>query len=235
MSTLPIVMRKFVIGDIHGCSRTFRSLVEQNMKLTTEDELYLLGDYVDRGPDSKGVIDYIFELRSSGFSVYCIKGNHEELMLQSEKSANDRQRWLINGGRETLKSFGVDSISEIDEKYIQFLESLDYYLEIDNFLLVHGGFNFKVEDPFKDFQSMMWIRYFEVDDKILKGRIILHGHTPMELEEIRWQNSSQGAKTLCLDAGCVYNKRWGMGHLCGVELKSRELYHEKYMEATDKF
>ncbi len=69
-------MRKLAIGDIHGCNKTFKALLDQ-INLSKDDELTLLGDYIDRGPDSKGVIDTIINLQSSGYQVRALRGNHD--------------------------------------------------------------------------------------------------------------------------------------------------------------
>ncbi|MEO0876095.1 MAG: metallophosphoesterase, partial [Bacteroidota bacterium] len=66
-------MRKFAISDIHGCLKTFEALLDQ-IQFTTQDELYLLGDYIDRGPDSKGVIDLIWKMQADGYQVKCLRG-----------------------------------------------------------------------------------------------------------------------------------------------------------------
>ena len=74
-------MSKYAISDIHGCIATFKTLLDK-IKFSKEDELYLLGDYIDRGPDSKGVIDHIWYLQKSGYQVHCLRGNHENMLLQ---------------------------------------------------------------------------------------------------------------------------------------------------------
>ena len=70
-------MHRFAISDIHGCAKTFEALLDR-IALSTQGELYLLGDYLDRGPDSKGVLDLIFRLQREGYAVHCLRGNHEQ-------------------------------------------------------------------------------------------------------------------------------------------------------------
>lgn len=77
-------MKKYAITDIHGCNKTFQALLDK-IAFTTADALYLLGDYIDRGPDSKGVFDTIFNLQETGHSVHCLRGNHEAMFLDSLK------------------------------------------------------------------------------------------------------------------------------------------------------
>src|SRR3954452_10553358 len=87
--------RRFVIPDIHGCSRTFRRLVSEVIRLQAGDELYLLGDMIDRGPDSKGVLDFIFQMRHEGFTVKGVKGNHEEMCLRAEEGLEMMGLWIV--------------------------------------------------------------------------------------------------------------------------------------------
>src|SRR5687768_5295534 len=144
----------YVIGDIHGCAKTFSQLLAQ-FSFSKDDALYLLGDYIDRGPDSKGVIDMILELRSAGHVVHTLRGNHEQMMLDATKDYSHRKLWLANGGVEALKSFGEGSVDDLDPKYINFLEQTKYYYEVGDYLLVHAGLNLSLSDPLTDTDSML--------------------------------------------------------------------------------
>ena len=119
-------MKKFAISDIHGCNITFKALLEK-IDFQKTDELYMLGDYVDRGPNSKGVIDAILELQKEGYFVKCLMGNHEEAMIKARKDMQMLYNWLEWGGRETLESFGTRIVHEIPQKYWDFMDSLDFY------------------------------------------------------------------------------------------------------------
>ncbi|MDF9795712.1 serine/threonine protein phosphatase 1 [Catalinimonas alkaloidigena] len=227
-------MRIFAISDIHACYRTFEALL-QKIDLNKEDELYLLGDYIDRGPSSKEVIELILKLQKENYNVHCLLGNHEVMMLHALRyphspEAQSWQHW--NGGDSTLKSFGVTFVSDIDEKYIRFMLSLSYYLEKDHFLFVHAGLNFKLADPLGDKESMLWS--FDdrpkVNKKWLGDRIIVHGHRIHTRSRIR-QNISEldTFPVLGIDNGCVYPKR-EYNKLCAVELNNMELYFQKNIE-----
>ena len=102
--------RKIAISDIHGCCKTFKALLNK-IKFNSNDELYLLGDYIDRGPDSKGVIDYIWQLQKEGYQVNCLRGNHEQMMLRAAFVENKLDHWMRNGGETTLFSFGNTSVA----------------------------------------------------------------------------------------------------------------------------
>ncbi|HJW27778.1 MAG TPA: metallophosphoesterase family protein [Saprospiraceae bacterium] len=211
--------RIFVVGDIHGCSRTFRKLVLEEINLQRTDELYCLGDYVDRGPDSKGVIDFILDLQADGYSVKTLRGNHDQMMMESGQDNEHFLHWARNGGLQTLDSFGIQNYSQLESKYKTFFYETAYYYEVGKYILVHAGLNFHADDPFADTESMMWIRGFKVNDQKLGDRIIVHGHTPIPLNVILTQ---RGENIIDIDGGCVYTRFEGMGHLVALDLVAEE-------------
>ena len=89
--------RIFVIGDIHGCCNTFKKLLLEKLGIQKPDKIYCVGDYVDRGNDSKGVIDFIINLRGKGYRIYTLRGNHEQMMLDSTIDQERLYLWLKNG------------------------------------------------------------------------------------------------------------------------------------------
>ena len=91
--------RIFVIGDIHGCLDEFKRLVNKIDWNPEKDRIILLGDYIDRGPDSKGVVDYVLEIMELSPRIQCLMGNHEALFLDY-LSGDDRGLFLYNGGRD---------------------------------------------------------------------------------------------------------------------------------------
>jgi serine/threonine protein phosphatase 1 len=205
-------MRQLFISDIHGYALTFRALL-QALKLKREDQLYLLGDYIDRGPDSQGVIDHIMQLQASGFQVNCLRGNHEEMLLESLADKDEYlESWLYNGGHETLESFGVQEPAQIPRPYIEWIKALPYYIELPKAFLVHAGLEFTDGDPLADRDAMLWTRgwYDQLDRTWLGDRVLLHGHTPTrnperEAERLR----AKGLPIINLDGGCfAYNWLW---------------------------
>ena len=227
--TLTEIMKKFVITDIHGCNITFHALLKK-LNLQPSDELYLLGDYIDRGPNSKGVIDTILDLQRQGFRVFCLKGNHEDAMLEARTDLIGRQYWLSWGGVETLRSFGCE-LTEIPGIYWDFMENLHPYLEVDDYILVHAGLNFGQGKPLDDYQSMMWIRewYNEIDYRWLGNRKIIHGHTPIRKQDIELMAESiHKNQFLDIDAGC-YCYDW----LCAFELTEQRLIFQKRLDEVN--
>ena len=219
--------RRIAISDIHGCAKTFKALVENQVQLSKKDELYLLGDYIDRGPDSKGVIDYMLDLKAAGYQLFCLKGNHEDMMQNSLKYEDEMDFWYINGGNTTLTSFDTAVPEDIPEKYWNFMNSLEYYLEVEDYLLVHAGFNFKSKYPLEDQEAMLWRRNWLVNLNLdwLGSRIIVHGHTPNKAIQIR-QSLAELHKmpVLDIDAGCYAYQVEGMGQLCAFDLSHKKLF-----------
>jgi len=222
-------MRQIAISDIHGCALTFRRLVEDVVQLSESDHLLLLGDYIDRGPDSRSVIDYIFELQEAGFEVTCLKGNHEDMILQSRFDQSYFDMWFVNGGEATLNSFGVqETMNEIPSLYWHFFNDLLPYSEVEGGILVHAGLNFSKEDPFSDLRSMLWIRhwYDSVRPEWLDNRIVVHGHTPMRRAVIEGNLDALDEKlVLGIDSGC-----YAYGDLCAFDLTNRQLYFQPNLD-----
>jgi len=92
--------RLFVIGDIHGCFNTFQILLEQKIRLIKSDKIILLGDYIDRGIQSKEVINYIIDLQAKGFDIIPLLGNHEAMLLDAYNNEELTSKWIQNGGSE---------------------------------------------------------------------------------------------------------------------------------------
>jgi serine/threonine protein phosphatase 1 len=213
--------RTFVIGDIHGCSATLRRLVDVTLRPDLDDRIYLLGDLIDRGSDSKGVLDFIFELRERGLFIESICGNHEEMYRQASSSRHNMGLWTTNGGLSTLASFQADGIGDIPQRYRDFLDALPPYILLDDFVLVHAGLNFDTQDPFSDVVAMLWTRSSYVDSQRIGGRRLICGHTPVSLSLLE---ASLGSSKIMLDNGCVFGGLPETGRLAALELESMTLF-----------
>ena len=227
--------RSFAITDIHGCSRTFINLIENSIQLKKEDHLFLLGDTIDRGPDSKGVIDYILRLKALGFNLTCLRGNHEEMLLKSFTDDEYLELFLKNGGDKTFKSFKISRGEELDDKYKIFFQSTIHYAIQDHFILVHAGINFNSPKPLEDLESMMWLRKFDAKNNSL-NKIVVHGHTPVSLIEIQDQlrNIAINQK-INLDNGCVFGLNEFYGNLCCLELETLKMYVQPNIDMKPLF
>jgi serine/threonine protein phosphatase 1 len=230
--------RRFVVGDVHGCLKSFRAMVMEKLKVTREDTLFLLGDYVDRGPDSKGVIDFIMHLKMENYNVKALMGNHEYMMLLSREDDDKFNDWMKNGSAQTLLSFGIpaektterESMKLIPEYYYDFISSLSYFEETDDFYFVHAGLGKNVTDPKDDIDSLFWSRREFYNKGLLKNRILIHGHTPVSMASIQDRIFDSEGKVLNLDCGCVYPHFEGFGHLAALNLDTFELFFQKNIE-----
>jgi len=225
--------RQIAISDIHGCNRTLLALLDR-IAFTQADELYLLGDYVDRGPDSKGVIDTIWRLQEEGYTVHCLMGNHEEMTCH-DYDTEKRRGWIGLGDRELLASFGAQHMDGIPQKYIDWMRQLKRYIEIPGYILVHAGLNFKAPDPFSHPESMIWIRdwYEDINRDWLGDRLIVHGHTPMPMPLIKAMfKHHQKLPAQDIDCGAALNHQSFFSHLCAFDLTNRELVFQENVEAV---
>ena len=231
--------RTFAIGDTHGCLDTLQALLDK-IAFTTQDELIMLGDYIDRGPDSKGVIDKLMRLNTEGYNVKMLRGNHEQMFLD-DYNKETRKSYGIFGNEETLKSFGINSIRQTPTPYLVFMKSLPFYHLTDNYILVHAGLKFrKGQDPLADETNMMWVRdwYADVNRAWLGDRIIVHGHTPQPMEDTEMQlRALWYLPYLNIDCGaCFKNKiHQGGGRLCAFDLTNQELFFQENVEEDNFF
>jgi serine/threonine protein phosphatase 1 len=215
--------RRIVIPDIHGCARTFAALLFDVLRIRSSDIIYLLGDYTDRGPRSREVIDSIRSLADEGYQIRPLRGNHEEMLLKACGSLDDLRLWTLNGGRTTLESFGVDDPCEIPLSYRSFIAGLPFFLELDDSILVHAGLNLQIVDPFEDTEAMLWSRSVLGDPERIGHKKIISGHTPVSRETIK---QSVASERILLDNGCVYADRPELGTLTALELNSMSLYFQ---------
>ncbi len=228
--------KRWVIPDIHGCSKTLKSLLDYHIKPTKHDWLYFLGDYIDRGPDSKGVIDIIRKLQEDEYNVRLLKGNHEDYLIKAYKAEFERksflgiksknhmkEEWKKFGGKETLESFGVKNLQDFPKEYIDWLAKLELFIELEDFVLVHAGLNFDNDDPFEDEQSILWLRDFKPQPEKINNRTLIHGHVPINLELIYHLKKGNSYKYIDLDNGIYMNDRIGFGNLVAMELDSKEI------------
>jgi serine/threonine protein phosphatase 1 len=208
--------RILAISDIHGCYNEFKELLSLAKYNASSDQLILLGDYVDRGPNSREVVMFIKELAEKDGAIV-LKGNHDKMFCDwLEDPARNENRFFRNGGITTIESFlrdkNVSAISESEirdylkiqyKEELQFLSSLPYYYELDQYIFVHAGINPIHTDWKKTMDDdLLWIRDpFLFTDHPFQQTII-HGHTPA----IKLHNKANiyyGHNKICIDGGCV--------------------------------
>lgn len=209
--------RIIAIGDIHGCRKTFENLLFNSLQIKKEDQIYCIGDYIDRGKDSKGVIDLILRLREESYNIITLRGNHEQMLLDCLVDEEALDLWIQNGGAETIRSFGIGSIEDLSKKYWTFLKQTDLFIETEKYIFVHAGLNFFRKDIFQDKEAMLWIRDYYPNQPALKDKLLIHGHTPKPLKSILKQKGN----CINIDGGCVYNHMASLGNLVAIDLTNR--------------
>ena len=181
-------MKSYVIGDIHGCEGELRYLID-SLPLGQGDRLVFLGDYIDRGPDSAGVVAFLVELHKqlSSIEFIFLKGNHEDMLLSFLGIGGAHaDMFLINGGKATLASYGLETnkpsaeeaLSRIPSEHLAFYRQLRSYFAMDPFLCVHAGI-----DPEKSLveqteEELFWIRNKFIFASHRLPFTVLFGHTP---------------------------------------------------------
>ena len=222
----PCSGKRWVITDIHGCYFTLLALLEQ-LHLSKNDQLFLLGDLVNKGPKSSKVLDEVIRLQKSGFQLFTLRGNHEQMLIDCA----EHEAYKLNFMLEKFNSTDLlQRKNKVKSKYLNFFTDLPYYFELERHFLVHAGFNFNKPNPFTDYDSMMGIRKFEANAIIAKGKQIIHGHVPHNLPIIQ-HNIANKKLVIPLDNGCVYWKsRENQGNLVALELNDGEL---KLQECED--
>jgi serine/threonine protein phosphatase 1 len=195
--------RTIAIGDIHGCSAALRALLEE-IGPGRDDTLVCLGDYIDRGPDSRGVLDQILELERH-CRLIPLLGNHEEMLLAALADREALKRWLSIGGTEAVRSYGWSSggprralADLIPKKHRDFLARCRAYHETATHLFLHAGY--EPDLPLGQ-QPALALRWRVTDATTAKphcsGKVAIVGHTPQHSGEIL-----DLGFLVCLDTNC---------------------------------
>ena len=224
----------YAVGDVHGRLDALEPLLKsiaEDYIVTRPDEpavLVFLGDYVDRGPESKRVVDLVMAMRNHlEFEVRTLKGNHEEALLLFLDDPTFGAQWLEHGGGPTLVSYGVQPPQQrtdteawarvsdefrraLPARHKAFYETLELMVEVGDYAFVHAGVRPGVALADQSERDLLWIRHEFIEDKGPFGKVIVHGHTPSEEAQLT-------PYRLGIDTGC-----YATGLLTAVRLKDEE-------------
>lgn len=175
------------------------------------DRLIFLGDYIDRGRNPKGVIDYLLDLRRKSRLVQCLQGNHERIFLDY-LDGTDTITFFYNGGETTLESYKNNGKIHIPEEHIAFLRSLDMIIELADYYIVHAGLRPGVEINKQTDEDMLWIRDPFIFSEYDFGKKVIFGHTPFTSPLVM-------RNKIGIDTGAVFGNR-----LTCLELTCMEFY-----------
>jgi serine/threonine protein phosphatase 1 len=173
--------RIFAIGDIHGYLNKLRALLKRIDPDPERDELVFLGDYVDRGPHSKEVVETVLEVKRTFPRTTCLMGNHEFSFLDYLTYRKDSWTFFLNGGVETIHSYdliGDDLEERIPQDHWVFFNSLKPYYETQNYIFVHAGLRASVPLHEQTLDDLVWIRREFIESVHDFGKTVIFGHTP---------------------------------------------------------
>lgn len=196
----------YVVGDIHGMLEALKETMRKIEEMVTEKSVVcFLGDYIDRGPDSWGVVDFLINYSHPLIEPVFLKGNHEDMLLQGIEKKIYWKEWMKNGGRETMDSYQNAGQWPISESHIEFYKSLklyyQHYMNGKSIVCVHAGLHpmYDLKDQLES--EMLWIRKFVDYRGSYKGNhFVIYGHTPNHVPFI--QDNSLG-----IDTGAVFGNK----------------------------
>lgn len=226
----PAGQRIYAVGDIHGRLDLLDQLLDMISRDDAEQDpverrtLIFLGDYIDRGPDSRGVIDRLLYGMPEGFEAIHLKGNHEEILLRSLTDPGTVPMWMANGGIETLASYGVlrkdhtgiplraqflgpALARALPEDHLAFYESRPLTVAFGDYLFVHAGLQPGVALAQQSEYDMLFIREPFLSHRGSFGKVVVHGHTPVAEPEMR-------PNRIGIDTGAFFT-----GHLTALRLE----------------
>jgi serine/threonine protein phosphatase 1 len=220
--------RHLAIGDIHGCNTALETLIDF-VGLKSDDTVVFLGDYVDRGPDTAAVLDFVINL-SKTHTVIPLRGNHELMMLDSREKESWLHSWLQYGGAETLASYSEavnpeDLFADIPAVHMDFLENqLLAHYECDTHFFVHANADADTPLDEQPDSSLYWRRYLD-PQKHCSGKIMVCGHTIQESGE----PANNG------DAVCIDTWAYGEGWLTCLHVESETVWQANQARQTRTF
>lgn len=221
-------MGLIAIGDVHGCRRSLQALLKE-LNPGPDDHLVFIGDYVDRGPDSRGVIQDLLSLRDQQKCTF-LRGNHEALLL-SYVDQGEFETFLHNGGQQTLASYGMDVGNlYFPDEHMAFIRETKLYLETEDAVFVHAGLRpgLTVRENLERGDEMiyLWERSHIrcSNDELAWEKTVICGHTPVA-------RPINIPKLINIDTGCVFGpRRPEFGRMTAVRWPEREFVSVPYAE-----
>jgi serine/threonine protein phosphatase 1 len=220
--------RLFVIGDIHGCARELEALLG-GLSLAAGDTVAFVGDYIDRGPESRRVVDLLLALRGrDDVETIFLRGNHEDMCLAYiGRGGHWGESWHLNGGIATLRSYGIDArlpgretLARLPREHVAFFESSRLYWLGEGHLVVHAGIRPGRPLAEQNEEDLLWIREEFIQATHALPETIVFGHTPQRRVFVDLPYK------IGIDTGCVYG-----GCLTAIELHEGVLHQVRFGEA----
>lgn len=196
-------MATFAVGDIHGQIGALRTLFRE-IDFQPRDKIVFLGDYVDRGSNVKGVIDFLLSHPLNDQFIF-LMGNHEIMMIAARSGGMHLTLWMMNGGSETLDSYQIDDdpqwFNRIPHDHWKFLESGKSYYQQNNMIFVHAGLEKEVPLAHQNKQHLFWNKYI-TPSEYHRDKVVICGHTSRKNGLI-----ADFGHTICIDT-YAYGGQW---------------------------
>ena len=204
--------RTIAVGDIHGCALALQRLIEA-VRPTADDLVVTLGDYVDRGPESRQVVDLLIDLEDR-CQLAPLLGNHEIMMLEALEDLESLRFWLECGGMATVESYG-GGMEEIPAAHLAFFHRCHRFVETEDFIFLHANYDPDLPLDAQPDRLLFWEHVVRrLPPEHYTGKTVIVGHTPQTSGEIL-----DLGHLICLDTYCV-----GDGWLTAMEMESRQVW-----------
>jgi serine/threonine protein phosphatase 1 len=211
--------RLFAIGDVHGCADELAVMLKA-LHPTAGDTIVFVGDYIDRGPDSRGVVELVLELQNGPATPVFLKGNHEDMLLSFLGfPGHYGESFLFNGGIQTIASYGLkcadpmEAVAALPANHLEFFRSLTNGYQRPPYLFVHAGVRPGLPLEDQEAEDLLWIRHEFIFSPHQLDATVVFGHTPMRtvMTDLPYK--------IGVDTGLVYG-----GSLSCVEFSEGALY-----------
>lgn len=209
-----MTQRVIAIGDVHGCAKALRALVE-SIRPQTDDTLIVLGDCIDRGPDSRSVIDELLALRDK-CHVVALLGNHEEMMLNFLDGKQQPDNWLDFGGVATVRSYSSKSDpGDIVPEHVEYIRSWGDFYETSSHFFAHANYEPDRRLAEQHWQTMRWqsLKIWTPGPHV-SGKTAVVGHTSLKDGEVL-----DLGHLVCIDTYC-----WGSGWLTALDTTTSQFW-----------
>lgn len=232
-------MKIFAISDIHGCYDELMALYKKLPIDPKKDMMVFCGDYIDRGPKSKQVVQQLMDWKKQYPHWQVLYGNHEDLMLDAlvyqGRVYHSFDLWFTQGGKQTFLSYVPETATAyekaimqikdvIPQEHLVFLASLPRYYETDDYIFVHGGIKPGKTPAETDPQDLIWLRDEFIDSKYDWGKKVIYGHTPQDSPDPKKNLQPHVQKNkIGIDTAVCYGAH---NKLTAVELPS-EVFHQQ--------
>jgi serine/threonine protein phosphatase 1 len=204
-----ISKKTYVVPDLHGRFDLLK-LAISNIEKNEPGTVIFTGDYIDRGPQSREIIERLIAGPSKGWTWICLLGNHEDMLIQASQSWLKIRQWLRNGGDATLRSYGSKTgsmldISRVEPTHVEWLKTLPLFHQDEHRVYVNAGLDDGVALDRQSKHTLIWKRYPSGSKEEYGALHVVHGHDPSEDGPLLLANRTD------LDAGAYYTGRLVVG------------------------